>query len=746
MKIGRARGTALAAALGVVAVLGIQGVASGTGGSDEGEVSPYSARAREKGPVAGELHKLALKPKGRGEAVLSQQDTEPFGLLGVSWTDPEAEVKGRIEARTRDADSGKWSKWVVLEQAESGLDGKRPGLRGATEPVWVGPSDGAEVRVTGGGTLPAGMELNLVDPGAGAAKAKKKGDLGLGPAAFALPAVDPAPTTPGPESTAPRPDVVSRVQWGADESLNNEGPIYLPGGKIKAVFVHHTAATAPYECSESAAIVRSLHVYHVQGNGWRDLGYNFLVDKCGTVFEGRQGGVDQPVQGAHTYGWNAESTSVSVLGDYTTAGASTAALGAISKVAAYKLGQYDGDMSGTATLTAGATQANYFGKSYTAGQQYEFKSLSGHRDGFNTQCPGNALYPQLEALRQTGPAAQLKIASVNGATATPGATLPSGAALTVDWTTSTATGRLSKFELLVDGEATAVTDGAARRATAVVTDGRHEVRVRATAANGKVSTSLAVTVEAEVKGAKFVPLAPKRLMDTREGLGVRKGPVGSGEVVTLPVTAATGGTPTAVVLNVTATNPTQNPTQPSFVSVYPSGTTRSSASNLNFTPGQTIPNLVVVPVVDGKVSFFNNQGTVDLIADITGYFSDGDAGATHANFGPKRLMDTRTGTGVRQGPVSGGSVVTLPVAGIGGVPATGIKAVVLNVTATNPTEASFVSVFPSGTTRTSASNLNFTAGLTIPNLVVVPVVDGKVSFFNNSGSVDLIADITGYFR
>ncbi|WP_051807717.1 peptidoglycan recognition protein [Streptomyces sp. NRRL F-2664] len=775
------RGTALAAALGVVAVLGIQGVASGTGGSDGDEVSPYSARAREKGPVAGELHKLALKPKGRGEAVLSQQDTEPFGLLGVSWADPEAEVKGKIEARTRDADSGKWSKWVVLEQAESGLDGKRPGLRGATEPVWVGPSDGAEVRVTGGGTLPAGMELNLVDPGAGAAKAKKKSDLGLAPAAFALPAVDPAPSTPGPESTAPRPDVVSRVQWGADESLNNEGPVYLPGGKIKAVFVHHTAATTPYECSESAAIVRSLHVYHVKGNGWRDLGYNFLVDKCGTVFEGRQGGVDQPVQGAHTYGWNAESTSVSVLGDYTSAGASAAALDGISKVTAYKLGQYDGDMNGTATLTAGATQTNFSGKSFTAGQQYEFKSLSGHRDGFNTQCPGNSLYPQLEALRQTGPAAQLKVASVNGATATPGATLPSGAALTVDWTTSTATGRLAKFELLVDGEATAVTDGAARKATAVVTDGKHEVRVRATAANGKVSTSLPVTVEAEVKGAEFVPLSPKRLMDTREGLGVRRGPVGSGEVVTLPVAAATGGTPTAVVLNVTATNPTQ----PSFVSVYPSGTTRSSASNLNFTAtgdgatqtnfgpkrlmdtrnGTGVPaapvgsgGVVTLPVagVDGipavgvKAVVLNVTATNPTQPSFVSVYPSGTTRSSASNlnftFGPKRLMDTRTGTGVRQGPVTGGGVVTLPVAGVGGVPATGIKAVVLNVTATNPTESSFVSVFPSGTTRTSASNLNFTRGLTIPNLVVVPVVDGKVSFYNNSGSVDLIADITGYFN
>ncbi|MFD9370107.1 peptidoglycan recognition protein [Streptomyces sp. NPDC060020] len=741
------RGTALAAALGVVTVLGIQGVASGTDASDGGEASPYSTRAREKGPVEGELHRLALKPKGRGEAVLSQQGTEPFGLLGVSWSDPKAEVKGKIEARTRDADTGKWSKWVELEQAESGLDGKRPGLRGATEPVWVGPSDGAEVRVAGGGELPAGMELNLVDPGAGGAKAKKKGNLGLGPAAFALPAEDPPPipqtppTTPGPESTAPRPDVVSRVQWGADESLNNEGPIYLPGAKIKAVFVHHTAATAPYECSESAAIVRSIHKYHVEIEKWRDLGYNFLVDKCGTVFEGRQGGVDQPVQGAHTYGWNSESTSVSILGDYTNAGASPAALEAVSKVAAYKLGQYDGDMKGTATLTAGATQTNFFGKSYTAGQQYEFKSLSGHRDGFNTQCPGNSLYPQLEALRQTGPAAQLKIASVNGAPAVPGATYPGGAALTVDWTTSTASAALNKFELLVDGEATAVTDGTARKATAVVTHGKHEVRVRATAANGKVSTSLAVTVEADVKGAKFVPLAPKRLMDTRTGLGVRSGPVGTAGVVTLPVAAATGGTPTAVVLNVTATNPTQ----PSFVSVYPSGTTRSSASNLNFTPGQTIPNLVVVPVVNGSVSFYNNQGNVDLIADITGYFTSEGEGATQTNFGPKRLMDTRTGLGVPAGPVGTAGVVTLPVAGVDGIPATGVKAVVLNVTATNPTQPSFVSVYPSGTTRSSASNLNFTPGQTIPNLVVVPVVDGKVSFYNNQGNVDLIADITGYF-
>ncbi|MFD9303903.1 peptidoglycan recognition protein [Streptomyces sp. NPDC060048] len=699
----------------------------------------YSAGAEQTGPVKSGISKLALQSKGGGEAGLPQQDTKLYGLLGVSWTDPEAEVKGTIEARSRSAETGKWSKWITLEPAKRGLDGKRPGALGATEPVWVGASNGAEVRVKGG-DLPAGLELNLVDPGTGAAK--KKGDLPAQPVAFAAPSVE-----PGPVSTAPQPKIVSRAEWEADESLNNEGPLYLPGLKVKAAFVHHTVS-APYDCSQSAAIVRAMHVFHVTGpDKWRDIGYNFLVDKCGTIFEGRQGGIDQAVQGAHTYGWNSESTGIAVIGDYQTAGASDAALEAVSQIAAYKLGQYDGDMNGTTTLRAGATQKNNFNDSFVEGQSYTFKALSGHKDGFNTVCPGGGLYDQLGRIRTAGPAAQLKITTVNGAAATPGADYKSTGPLTLGWNTSTDSGLLSKFDLLVDGVSAASTPGTARSASAVLATGTHKVQVRATAANGKVSTSLPVTVVADVpvaKEAKFVPVTPKRLMDTRSGEGVAKGKVGPQGVVTLPV-AGTNGIPgagvTAVVLNVTATNPTAS----SYVSVYPSGTVRSSASNLNVTPGLTIPNLVVVPVVDGKVSFFNNDGTVDLIADITGYFTSTDPGSTHLNIGPKRLMDTRSGEGVAKGKVGPQGVVTLPVAGTNGIPDSGVTAVVLNVTATNPTASSYVSVYPSGTTRSSASNLNFTPGKTIPNLVVVPVVDGKVSFYNNDGTVDLIADITGYF-
>ncbi|MFE6910649.1 peptidoglycan recognition protein family protein [Streptomyces erythrochromogenes] len=511
------RGTALAAALGVVTTLCLPGtaVAAGPGPDRTGS----SASAGTSGPVEGTVRRLALEPRSATEAAVSAQDTERFGLMGVSWKDASAEVQGKIEARSRNAETGAWTPWVELEPLKAGLDGVRPGARGATEPVWVGSADGAEVRVDGGSSaLPAGLELDLVDPGTagrtGAAKSAP-GRAGRAVAAKSAPApgaraaAAAAAPAPGPESTAPRPDVVTRAQWGADESLNNEGPLYLAGGKIKALFVHHTAASAPYECTDSAAIVRGLHVYHVKTNGWRDVGYNFLVDKCGTLFEGRQGGVDRPVMGAHTYGFNSESTSVAVLGDHTSAGASPAALEGIAKMAAYKLGQYDVDMNGTTTLTAGATQKNYAGTSFTAGQPYQFRTVSGHRDGFNTECPGHQLYPQLDTIRTSGPAARLKIGAVNEQPIAPGGTTKTPGPLVVDFSTSTAAPLVSSFELLVDGAPVATVAGDATRVATVLDPGTHRVQIRATAQNGKVSTSLPVTVEAEAPETPETPEAPE---------------------------------------------------------------------------------------------------------------------------------------------------------------------------------------------------------------------------------------------
>ncbi|WP_051966742.1 N-acetylmuramoyl-L-alanine amidase [Kitasatospora mediocidica] len=271
--------------------------------------------------------------------------------------------------------------------------------------------------------------------------------------------------------------------------------------------------------------------------------------------------------------------------------------------------------------------------------------------------------------------------------------------------------------------------------------------------NGKVSFynfAGSVDLIADITGyyspsgaSKLTTAGPARLLDTRNGLG----PVGPGGVLPLQVAGAPIGdgtnvpaNVTAVVLNVTATNPTSS----SFVSVYPDGQARSSASNLNFTAGQTIPNLVIVPVVNGKVDFYNLAGNVDLIADISGYYTP-TGGSSFLTAGPARLLDTRNGTGGTSAPVGPGGVISLQVAGNAGLPASGVTAVVLNVTATDPTSDSYVSVYPDGQARSSASNLNFTAGQTIPNLVIVPVVNGKVDFYNFAGNVNLIADITGYY-
>ncbi|MET9619999.1 FlgD immunoglobulin-like domain containing protein [Streptomyces sp. NPDC006464] len=236
----------------------------------------------------------------------------------------------------------------------------------------------------------------------------------------------------------------------------------------------------------------------------------------------------------------------------------------------------------------------------------------------------------------------------------------------------------------------------------------------------------------------YTPVTPTRLMDTRDGTGVPKAKVGPGGTVSLRV-AGKAGVPaegvTAVVLNVTATNATAD----SFVSVYPNDTLRTSASNLNFKAGRTVPNLVTVPVVNGYVEFYNKSGSVDLLADVSGYYAEGTAGSEYQPVTPKRLMDTREGTGVPKAKVGAGGTVTLPVT------EPGVTAVALNVTATNPTATSFVSVYPYGTAR-GASNLNFVAGQTVPNLVIVPVKDGKVTFYNHAGTVDLIADVAGYYK
>jgi outer membrane protein assembly factor BamB len=204
----------------------------------------------------------------------------------------------------------------------------------------------------------------------------------------------------------------------------------------------------------------------------------------------------------------------------------------------------------------------------------------------------------------------------------------------------------------------------------------------------------------------------------------------------------------AVVLSVTVTGPAKA----GSISAYPHGSPRPPTSSLNFVAGQTVPNLVIVRVgTDGAIDLHNASiGTVHLIADITGYYMGGTA-STPGAFAPmtgSRLLDTRVGTGAPARLVAANGTLALQVTGRAGVPTTGVSAVVLNVTVTSPAKAGWISAYPHASALPSTSNLNFAAGQTVPNLVIVPVgANGAVDLHNGSGgTVHLVADVTGYYH
>ncbi|MEH0824850.1 MULTISPECIES: right-handed parallel beta-helix repeat-containing protein [unclassified Micromonospora] len=237
-------------------------------------------------------------------------------------------------------------------------------------------------------------------------------------------------------------------------------------------------------------------------------------------------------------------------------------------------------------------------------------------------------------------------------------------------------------------------------------------------------------------GAPYTPVAPTRLLDTRAAIGTATTTAvpPKGEVV-LPVPSV-GGVPardiTALVLNVTVTRPTAS----GFITVYPDGTPLPSSSNVNFVANETVPNLVTVPMGD-SIRFRNtSSGTVHLVADLQGFH--GRQGSGFKPLSPVRVLDTRTST-----PLAGNADRQLDFAGRLPADAT---AAILNVTVTKPTAAGVLKVYPDGSPVPVASNLNFVAGQTIPNLVIVPVVAGKVMIRNaSSGTTHVVADLAGYF-
>ncbi|MFJ6754813.1 MULTISPECIES: hypothetical protein [unclassified Streptomyces] len=248
----------------------------------------------------------------------------------------------------------------------------------------------------------------------------------------------------------------------------------------------------------------------------------------------------------------------------------------------------------------------------------------------------------------------------------------------------------------------------------------------------------------QTAGNEFTPHAPTRLLDTRAGIGgaAKKVPAFGTARIKVGGAAQIPAGVTAVALNVTVTNPSKD----GHVRVYAEGGEVPTTSNVNYTPGQTVPNMVIASVgQNGYVDIYNHgAGELDLIADVTGYFSKSAANG-YTSLEPSRIVDTREGLGTSQGKVAGYGTFNTPVRGRAGVPATA-TAVALNVTVHEPNMEGHLTVYPGGPAPTS-SNLNFGQGQTIANSVIVPIgPDGKISFRNGAGAgTHVIVDVVGYY-
>lgn len=527
--------------------------------------------------VKAELTSVDIAAPAGGDAAVPERGTERFSMVGVTWSDPAAAPRGEVQVKTRSVTTGKWSGWKTLENADDTPDGAEgAGVRGGTQPLWVGPSDGVAARVAGAGQgLPAGMRLDLIDPDAedgrgGGAATGSRGGAGGGaalteepsaapsdtptgepvsaapsePADSAPATTTPAPapttttpapvatTTPAPTTTAPPaattkpaatatttrpasvpptttkaptptstapvkaqfPAYVSRAGWDADEQIVKSISI---GTEVRLLWVHHTATGNDYDCADSAKIVKSIQANDVKGKGWSDIGYNYLVDKCGKLFEGRRGGVETPVVGAHVMGFNTNYAGIAVIGDFRTLASNAAIEKVIAQVAAARLGKYDYNPAGSVTVAAGSTNDKF-----TAGTQVTLQRVAGHRDGDATLCPGDNLYSRLPAIRS------LAVEQITGLALKPvtgGGKLgsayyvPKTAGLS--WTMTTPTAKVARFEVWVDGKKVSTLPASARSTTVGLAAGKHSVVVRGVHTSGSTAQ-----VSATVYGDPTAPV------------------------------------------------------------------------------------------------------------------------------------------------------------------------------------------------------------------------------------------------
>ena len=306
-------------------------------------------------------------------------------MAGVTCDVP---ATGAVTLRLRTSlDGSAWGPWL---EAPLELGGDGAVATAFTDALWTGPARFAQVAAAtgarGGPAALTGVRLVAIDPTESGGIAARVGGAARRFAATVAGVSLDAPAS----AAAAAPVIVTRSEWGADESLRNAAPSYAP---VKMAFVHHTASGNVYSRDDAPALVRGIYAYHTKSLHWNDIAYNFLVDRFGNVYEGRYGGVSRGVAGAHVYGFNTGSTGVSVMGTFIDEAPPAEAVAALQRLLAWKLAVHGLDPQGTARLTCGA------GDKYAAGATVAFPVIAGHRQANYTECPGAALYGLLPSVR-----------------------------------------------------------------------------------------------------------------------------------------------------------------------------------------------------------------------------------------------------------------------------------------------------------------------------------------------------------
>lgn len=341
-------------------------------------------------------------PTGAPEHLAEGLDLEPFMLLGFSWVGVEG-----APARFRVHQAEGWSEWrPVVRHRDHGPDDAPWVDRLASDPVWVGPSDGWQLGIDGEASE---LQVHLVRPGADrpAFERQRTNPLANGTVrALGIAYDGSADAVLGVDRAAQRPVIAGRASWGARAASDAT----WVGPSLRLAVVHHTGSgeSATYAAADVPAMLRAMQAYHMDANGWHDLGYNFVVDRFGRIWEGREGGVDTLTVGAHAYGMNTGSVGVALLGDFTTIAPSPEAIDAVGHLIGWKLFRHGADPARNGTILPRDTAR------YGAGVPVSLPRIVGHQDVNITGCPGNvaAFLPTIRSVAQAHYAAMTEVSAL----------------------------------------------------------------------------------------------------------------------------------------------------------------------------------------------------------------------------------------------------------------------------------------------------------------------------------------------